>query len=152
MLEHGEGEPSEADLRRALSTAYYSLFHFICRECADRLVGCTDAQREKPAWRQAYRAMQHKIARDRCKKVQGNNSLNFPDDIRDFATLFVSMQELRERADYDMRPQPQYAKLNVSSYIEEAKAMIEKTTNVASKHRKALVVYLVMPIRDTEGH
>lgn len=150
MLTLNGGDPSEATLRRAMSTAYYGLFHFLCRECADRLVGSRPAQQKRPAWRQAYRALQHRLAKDRCGKLKGNNSLNFPARVRDFAALFESMQEQRERADYDMRSG--YSKLNATAYIQNAREMIENLGNVDAKHRSALVVFLVMPNRDKQGH
>lgn len=150
MLAINNGEPSEATLRRAVSTAYYALFHYMCRECADRLVGCRDSQRKSPAWRQTYRALQHRFARERCKKVKGSNELNFPLPVRDFAALFESMQEQRERADYDMRPAA--SKLNATAYIGNAKEMIKRMDNVSAKDRTALAVYLIMPERDKQGH
>ncbi len=33
------GRPKQADLRRAISTAYYAVFHALCRMCADSLTG-----------------------------------------------------------------------------------------------------------------
>lgn len=150
MLELNGGEPSEATLRRAISTAYYGSFHYLCRECADRLVGCKPNQRDRPAWRQAYRALMHRVAAERCKKVNGSNELNFPATVRDFAALFESMQTLRERADYDMRPG--YTKLNTQAYVQNAREMIQKMAKVKPKHRTALAVFLVMPERDKKGH
>ena len=51
-------KPRQADLRRAVSTSYYAAFHALAQDCADRLVGTT-RQRSEPAWRQAYRALDH---------------------------------------------------------------------------------------------
>lgn len=34
-----EQRPTEASLRRAVSTAYYALFQALCKTCASRLVG-----------------------------------------------------------------------------------------------------------------
>ncbi len=82
--------------------------------------------------------------------MNGSNQLNFPATIRDFAALFESMQTLRERADYDMRPG--YTKLNVQSYVQEAREMILKMDGVKPKHKTALAVFLVMPERDRKGH
>lgn len=39
------GRPRQADLRRAISAAYYALFHALCRCCADTLAGATLADR-----------------------------------------------------------------------------------------------------------
>jgi len=32
-------KPRQSDLERALSTAYYAMFHAMCRNCADCLIG-----------------------------------------------------------------------------------------------------------------
>ena len=122
----------------------------MCRECADRLVGCTAAHQCKPAWRQTYRALAHSQSKARCEKIKGDEALKFPTAIRDFATLYILLQELRHRADYDMRDT--YSAFNVQSYVDDALAMIEATERVATKHRKAFAVFLLMPLRDKSGH
>ena len=45
-------------MRRAVSTTYYALFHCMAAAGADLLVGGPGANRSRPAWRQAYRALQ----------------------------------------------------------------------------------------------
>ena len=37
------GRPNQADLRRAVSTTYYALFHALARCCANTLIGATPA-------------------------------------------------------------------------------------------------------------
>ena len=63
------------------------------------LVGGPGASRSQPAWRQAYRALQHGTARQRCEH-QGI-IIKFPDEIQDFAERFADMQKKRHEADYD---------------------------------------------------
>ena len=64
------GRPRETNLRRAVSTTYYALFHCLAAAGADLLVGGAGADRSRPAWRQAYRALQHGPARKRCERSQ----------------------------------------------------------------------------------
>ena len=53
------GRPRQADLRRAISTAYYALFHTLAGNCANLLVGGRASTRTRQAWRQLYRALDH---------------------------------------------------------------------------------------------
>ena len=39
------GRPRQAELRRAVSAAYYALFHTLANSCADLLVGTMSANR-----------------------------------------------------------------------------------------------------------
>ena len=51
MLGKGQrSNPRQSDLKRAMSTAYYAVFHALCRNCADSLVGKTRVSRSQPAW------------------------------------------------------------------------------------------------------
>ena len=55
----------QANLPRALSTAYFALFHAICHVVADQWIGENDAARSNDAWRQAFRTPEHgKIRRE----------------------------------------------------------------------------------------
>ena len=95
----GPGRPLEANLRRAISTAYYALFHCLAQCCADMVVGGPGAARDQDAWRQVYRALQHGAARNRCREREA--MAKFPPEIRDFAYHFVRFQVMRNSADYD---------------------------------------------------
>jgi hypothetical protein len=66
--------PRQADLRRAVSTAYYAVFHALARQCADRFVG-TGHNRSRPAWQQVYRALDHGFAKNACFQAA---NLGFP--------------------------------------------------------------------------
>lgn len=67
--------PKQADLRRAVSTAYYAVFHALAHECADRFIGTGD-QRSEAAWTQVYRALEHGFAAKQARKAR---ELGFPD-------------------------------------------------------------------------
>lgn len=91
--------PRQCDLKRAVSTNYYALFHALCRNAADCFIGGSDADRSRNAWIQAYRALEHGNAAQRCQSQQVMRK--FPKPIEDFANLFVQAQKKRNSADYD---------------------------------------------------
>lgn len=82
-------KPRQADLKRAVSTAYYALFHALAQTCADRLIG-TGLRRNNPAWRQVYRSLEHGFARSDCERCK---ALGFPDEIVRFGNAFARLQK-----------------------------------------------------------
>ena len=63
----GGGAPRQADLRRAISNAYYGVFHAIVTEAADDFVGKT--QRQTPRYALLYRSIDHRSLRTLCEDV-----------------------------------------------------------------------------------
>lgn len=98
LASSSRGRPRQTNLRRAISTTCYALFHCLAACCADMPVGGEGANRSKPAWRQAYRALQHRQARNRCRH---GNIRGFPNEVQDLANVFADMQTKRHGADYD---------------------------------------------------
>jgi len=59
-----DGYKNETDLRRAISTAYYGVFHFILRHVADTIAGT--GNRSTNLYGMVYRSVEHKPLRDLC--------------------------------------------------------------------------------------
>ena len=137
------GRPRQSNLRRALSTAYYALFHCLANCCADMLVGGPGADRSRPAWHQTYRALQHGFARQRCEH---RNVAGFPGAIRYFARTFVDMQQDRHRADYD--PDVSFTKADVIQLIDFAEDAIRSFQQAPARDRRAFAVYVLLPTRN----
>lgn len=131
----GRGRPREVNLRRAVSTAYYALFHCLADCCANMLAGNAQDNRSRPAWRQTYRALQHTTARRRCRRDTINR---FPATIRNFAELFVSMQVKRHRSDYD--PVSTFRKSNVIQDIDAVKDAIMRFNEAPRNDRRAFAI------------
>lgn len=101
--------PSDAQLRRAVSTAYYAVFHQVLRAAANRFMGPDKEQ--SAGYILIYRSFDHRhvkavcdsldvpILRDSLKRQLGRNALS--QDMRDFANIFPTLQDARHRADYD---------------------------------------------------
>jgi uncharacterized protein (UPF0332 family) len=106
LVDRNPGAQIEADLRRAVSTAYYALFHLLIHEATARLVAVT-------ALRQRFaRSFEHKIMKSVCQEYT-RSILNasgqyitpagqlVPSPIWEIARAFSMLQEARHRADYD---------------------------------------------------
>jgi hypothetical protein len=107
LVDRNPGTQVEADLRRAVSTAYYALFHLLIHEATTRLVAVT-------ALRQRFaRSFDHRVMKTVCVEYAGlplNASGQYttpagqaiPRQIRDIADTFEVLQAARHWADYDM--------------------------------------------------
>lgn len=137
----GQARPLEANLRRAHSSVYYALFHCLARTCADGLIGGTRKTRSDKAWQQTYRALLHKPAKNACKH---GLVTKFPDAIRDFANLFVTMQAKRHSADYD--PLAKLTKSEVRADIDLARQAIVDFTDTPAKDRRAFCAFVLFKI------
>ena len=138
-----EGIPSEASLRRAVSTTYYAAFHALSQSCADTLVGPNSADSTKEHWVIAYRSLEHRQVRNRF-----NNQVrmaNFPDQIRAFAIRFIELQDLRHRADYD--PEATFEPDEVLQLLGDARFAIEGFSAAPERERRLLAVYLIATLR-----
>ena len=138
-----EGIPSEANLRRAVSTAYYAAFHALSQSCADTLVGPYSADSTREHWVAAYRTLEHRQVRNRFSNRRGMTS--FFDQVRDFASRFNDLQDLRHRADYD--PQSTFAPAEVLQLLSNARLAIEAFTSAPETERRLLAVYLIATLR-----
>ena len=67
---------------------------------------------------------------------------HFPDEIKDFANMFVQMHEKRHRADYD--PDERLTKSAVQNDIDAVRAVIEGFHNTSLRHRRAFAAHVLL--------
>jgi len=115
------------------------MFHALCWNTADCLIGSKGADRSNPAWVQTYRAVEHGHAKARCKD---NVLSKFPKDIEDFASVFVEAQEQRHRADYD--PTVRFTRSEVLTLILKVDEAIRAFRRVSIKDRRAFAALIVL--------
>lgn len=140
-------KPRQADLRRAISTAYYALFHSLCNNCANCFVG-KGPDYPKAAWQRAYRALSHGFAKEACNQNKANrlNILEkFPDEIQDFAIQFYNMQIKRHNADYD--PMFKAEKSTVQADIDTVKEAIRGFEEAPLSDRRAFATLVLFQDR-----
>lgn len=130
--------PRQADLKRAVSTAYYALFHALAKDAADRLIGVGAARTDR-AWVQTYRALDHGFAKNACRETR---NLGFPANLVDCANEFVELQDARHRADYD--PEARYSRAEALDWVARAEVAIAKLKASSNKDRKAFAVHILM--------
>ena len=123
-------------LCRAISTAYYALFHSLAHSCADMIAG---SNRALPSWRQAYRALDHSLARIQCDKVSDIPDYG-PEAVR-FADKFVVVQGLRHTADYD--PAAEFSRLQALTLIDEIESAIAGFNTVGQEERRAFAIHVL---------
>lgn len=142
-----QGRPKQAELRRAISTTYYAMFHTLAKHSADLLVGSTKKSRSDEAWRQIYRSLDHGEVRQRHSQRQYKQILKrFPQEIQDFASQFVKMQRLRHTADYD--PLERFTRSTVSQLSQETKTAISLFESVGRKDRIAFAAFVLHRLRN----
>ena len=97
---------SQASLRRAVSTAYYALFHLLIEEAALRWSGSPEAQTglERGFQHGSMKNTSVQFRKQSWRDWHGNER-GIPVVIQNIASAFVDQQEERHTADYDNHEQ-----------------------------------------------
>lgn len=90
------------------------------------------------AWRRAYRALDHGMARRMCSHP---SIRDFPDEIRDIAERFVDLQDVRLSADYD--PYGTLFKSDVEDFIASARDALGAFEDVSRRNQRAFAAHLL---------
>lgn len=152
-LPGGGGAPRQADLRRAISSAYYGVFHAVLTEAADSFVGKT--QRHTPRYELVYRSINHGSLRSICEDVVKTTIPakfskyeprgGFGPDLKALATAVIELQEKRHAADYDplFRARRSDAVLAVAT----GRTALVRLSSSSSTRRKAFLSLVVFSPR-----
>lgn len=160
LIEHAEGvlasnatgRPRAVWLRRAVSSAYYALFHAICLEGARTLLPHGSQQQQLVI----ARAFGHREVKDCCSWIAGRQGgihqrvRPVVDDLKNsplvgLASAFCDLQEARHRADYDhMSP---FTKAAVAGHIEDARKAMGDLDRSTDHYRHAFYTLLALKCR-----
>ena len=135
----GAAQPTQADLRRAVSTAYYALFHCLAAAAADLLTGSD----RSPEWHQVYRALEHGKAKRACRQQGALRA--FPMEVNSFAEMFADLQGARHEADYAL--EGEYSKPDVLTIINRAENAINEFEQASVRHRRGFAVHVLFKRR-----
>ena len=135
----GAAQPTQADLCRAVSTAYYALFHCLAATAADLLTGSN----RSPEWHQVYRALEHGKAKRACRQQGALRA--FPMEIRDFAEIFADLQGARHEADYAL--EGEYSKPDVLAIINRAEGVINEFEQADVRQQRGFAVHVLFKRR-----
>ncbi|MBB5049329.1 hypothetical protein HNR60_004105 [Rhodopseudomonas rhenobacensis] len=128
----------QADLRRAVSTAYYAVFHAVMRAAADTYIGSTN--RNTAEYALAYRQIDHAGLKSVCEYCMnpsfavGAQPFKFGPDLRAFAAAVLELRGLRHRADYD--PALYLYVLDVRTVIATARDALNRFRSLAYDQRR----------------
>jgi len=105
--------PKQASLRRAVSTAYYSLFHLFVDEATTMMFG---GQLNRRKYRHVLgRGYSHTSMNSACRSFAGAmlpnsiaavlGSFSIPPELQTVSSTFVQLQQKRHHADYNLARQ-----------------------------------------------
>src|SRR5579862_3028447 len=102
-LAHPErDEPEQASFRRAISTAYYALFHLLVQEAAQIWSSSSSARVG------LERRFEHRVMKEVSRSVSKGAwkgwttpAIPVPGELRSVAGALVDLQDARHQADYD---------------------------------------------------
>lgn len=137
--------PQQANLRRAVSAAYYALFHFFLQETATFLLGRSEPF--LPLRHLLIRAFQHSEMAGACKAFQSgtlprsvaqvfDGQVKIPEGLKSLAEIFVELQEERYKADYDLTET--FNRTDVMNFIQEVEQAIHLWPRVSQRPEAAL--------------
>lgn len=115
--------PKQASLRRAVSTAYYALFHLLTAACIQKFVPAAP----KGLGPRIGRSLNHHDMKEVCVPIfrntpgailQGLVDVGFSVEIQNVAKAFVNLQEARHSADYDTTAV--HSRLNTIEFLNQA--------------------------------
>ena len=139
-------KPKQVNLRRAVSSAYYAVFHYLVHEACCVQIGTQHAQ--APYRHALGRAFAHSIMKEACTSFGGgtlkdavikglrDTSGNYPilKQIQDIASTFAELQEKRHLADYNRSER--FKRSDVLALVEEAKNHVTKFSELAVSDQK----------------
>jgi hypothetical protein len=148
------GPPRQVDLRRAISDAYYGIFHATLAAAADQFVGAS--KRATSQYILVYRSISHGAVRELCAEVNKPTTSRlfvrhvppggFGSDLRGYAEGLLELQEKRLLADYD--PQKRYRRSDALLAISTAQRALTQFENTTNTEREAFLALLVIkPVR-----
>lgn len=132
-------KPHQADLRRAVSAAYYALFHAVAGAAADTLIGTSKQHRASVTWSRVYRSLEHGFAKSQCLAKPPTSQV--PATLIDVADAFVQLQELRHEADYD--PNASFLRKDVEAHIRQADTAILNFDRALVSDRRIFAAWLI---------
>jgi uncharacterized protein (UPF0332 family) len=127
-LEASRGRPRQASLRRAVSTAYYAVFHLFASEAA--LQACSPTPRG--LHERVQRALTHETMRQATAAFSGGKLPSHVEtlictplegEVVEISRIFVQLQEFRHKADYDTSER--FNKQMVQNLVKDAETLFD---------------------------
>lgn len=147
------GPPRQVDLRRAVSAAYYAVFHSIVTAATDHYVGKT--KRRDSQYGLVYRSVDHRWLRELCEQAQKTTPAakyrphvpanGFGPNVAAFAAAASDLQDRRNAADYD--PMIKISTADAALAIRTARSALRRFARASSARRRAFLSLLLFQPR-----
>jgi hypothetical protein len=146
-------DPWQANLRRAISAAYYSVFHTVLTAAADMVVGQTAGT--GGLYELVYRSVAHTWLRDLCQDMRKRPMPQrykryepqggFGQDMTAFAEIVMQLQEARNEADYS--PSLHISRLETIILLSHTRAAFNHFNTAPASDRRAFLTLLLFQPR-----
>jgi uncharacterized protein (UPF0332 family) len=132
---------SSAFKRRAVSTAYYAVFHALAKLCAENLLHSVD--RTSDEYSRVYRALEH----GSLKTAFGREPLRDHVVLRKIGDLVVALQSERYRADYLPPVKNVFSQQEIRKLTDQARLAVSEIEALNSQDRCTLATCLLFGAR-----
>lgn len=129
----------QASMRRAVSSAYYAVFHALCAVCCDELVGRRRTETLAPI----YRSLDHGVV---LRKLRSQEARRIDVRIERIGVLFAGLQEQRHAADY-APPSALFSRTQTLALIDAARDAIALIEALEAGQRLELAILLIARVR-----
>lgn len=145
----------ETDLRRAVSAAYYGVFHRVLKALADWIVGSGNRSTERYVL--VYRSVDHKVLKALCDQIRTIRKAKAEatarrceppggfGTIEGFAVEVLNLHELRELADY--HPAHPFNPADTLGAVSSARSAVANFDKATPEQREAFLTGLVFKSR-----
>ena len=131
-------QPTQAAIRRAISTAYYAAFHALTTSNADALIGPVHDQLTADLWIRIYRSLNHGQAKSQLEPEVKRNQPRLSADTLNFVGLFCKLQDERHNADYNPRANSTVQTAN--TWLDRVEAAITDFLMTSQSERAAVAI------------
>jgi hypothetical protein len=132
------GRPRQADLRRAISNAYYAVFHFTLAAIADFVLG--KAAPKDDSYARVYRGLDHGDLKNRSNDVRAIGG-----QVKAFIDAALTLQNDRHEADYN--PLFKVTKSDALTKVKLARSAIASFKGASENDRRSCLVALLFKKR-----
>lgn len=141
LAERDANKPIEVNLRRAVSAAYYGLFHFLVDRACRVIVG---GRRDQLAYRQLLaRAFKHEEMKKACDSLSAGTlkpgvervlGKQWAEQFKSIASTFIELQLKRNLADYDLSHR--FTRSDVLQVVSDAEKAVEEFGQLEDSNEK----------------
>jgi uncharacterized protein (UPF0332 family) len=133
-----DGGNSSAFRRRAVSTAYYAVFHALAKHCADELLQPIAGHSHE--YHRAYRALEHGTLKSAFSRHSSKN-------LREIGALVVKLQSERHRADYLPPVRNVFSRSEAQNLVGEARKAVVRIESLNKQERQTLATLYYTSLR-----